>query len=130
VLLFAAKSSPAHVEIIIKQRQTAMNIIAALLGSFLLFVCITTSILFCYYKKSFKFYSTKDRFEKMQQLIISQQKQIEAQGETFQKTQYSAIQSPYGINFPIIKTSSIHFEKLFLIKHGDTFLLCLYKHCT
>jgi hypothetical protein len=100
VLLFAAKSSPAHVEIIIKQRQTAMNIIAALLGSFLLFVCITTSILFCYYKKSFKFYSTKDRFEQMQRLIISQQKQIEAQGETFQKTQYSAIQSPYGINFP------------------------------
>lgn len=80
--------------------ETALNIIAALLGSFLLFVCITTSILFCYYKKSFKFYSTKDRFEQMQRLIINQQKQIETQGETFQKTQYSAIQSQYGTNFP------------------------------
>ena len=64
-------------------------------------VCMyTTSILFCYYKKSFKFYSTKDRFEQMQRLIINQQKQIETQGETFQKTQYSAIQSQYGTNFP------------------------------
>lgn len=52
------------------------NAFGVFFGVFLLVTSIIVCVMFCYYKKAFKFFSASDRLEQMQYLISQQQQRI------------------------------------------------------
>ena len=81
--------------------EVVMNMIGAVTAIFLLVVCIVVSIMFCYYRKAFQFYS-QDQIRQMQMILMQQQQLTAAQnaGQPFQTTTlYSSPPTGFGTNW-------------------------------
>ena len=81
--------------------EVVMNMIGAVTAIFLLVVCIVVSIMFCYYRKAFQFYS-QDQIRQMQIILMQQQQLTAAQnaGQPFQTTTlYSSPPTGFGTNW-------------------------------
>ena len=82
--------------------EVVMNMIGAVTAIFLLVVCIVVSIMFCYYRKAFQFYSRQDQIRQMQIILMQQQQLTAAQnaGQPFQTTiLYSSPPTGFGTNW-------------------------------
>ena len=82
--------------------EVVMNMIGAVTAIFLLVVCIVVSIMFCYYRKAFQFYSRQDQIRQMQIILMQQQQLTAAQNaeQPFQTTTlYSSPPTGFGTNW-------------------------------